>query len=178
MATELNLELLAGLDLTAPDGAGPNDLLVGVRADDEARSPPLWPPSTRRCRRRPADRPAGTSGPEAAAPPRRPRPRPRDARPRVVPGPYAFLEAMDALQAGLSVVVFSDNVPVEQEVRLKDEAASRDLLVMGPDCGTRRSAASASASPTSCGPVASAWSPRPAPGRSSSCACSTRPASA
>ncbi len=53
-----------------------------------------------------------------------------------VPGAYAFLEAMDALQAGLSVVVFSDNVPVEQEVRLKDEAARRDLLVMGPDCGT------------------------------------------
>ncbi len=53
-----------------------------------------------------------------------------------VPGPYAFVEAMDALEAGLSVVVFSDNVPLEQEVRLKDEAARRDLLVMGPDCGT------------------------------------------
>jgi FdrA protein len=33
-------------------------------------------------------------------------------------------------------MVFSDNVPVEQEIRLKDEAASRGLLVMGPDCGT------------------------------------------
>ena len=37
---------------------------------------------------------------------------------------------------GCSVLVFSDNVPVEQEVRLKDEAARRGLLVMGPDCGT------------------------------------------
>ena len=53
-----------------------------------------------------------------------------------VPGPHAFTEAMDALGAGLSVLVFSDNVPVEQEVRLKDEAAARGLLVMGPDCGT------------------------------------------
>ena len=53
-----------------------------------------------------------------------------------VPGPHAFTEAMDALAAGLSVLVFSDNVPVEQEVRLKDEAAARGLLVMGPDCGT------------------------------------------
>ena len=35
MATELNLELLTGLGLTAPDEAGPNDLLVAVRADDE-----------------------------------------------------------------------------------------------------------------------------------------------
>jgi FdrA protein len=53
-----------------------------------------------------------------------------------VPGPHAFAEAMSALQAGLSVMVFSDNVSVAQEVRLKDEAAQRGLLVMGPDCGT------------------------------------------
>jgi FdrA protein len=33
-------------------------------------------------------------------------------------------------------MVFSDNVPVEQEVALKDAAAARGLLVMGPDCGT------------------------------------------
>jgi FdrA protein len=53
-----------------------------------------------------------------------------------VPGPHAFAEAMSALQAGLSVMVFSDNVSVAQEVRLKEEAAQRGLLVMGPDCGT------------------------------------------
>ena len=43
---------------------------------------------------------------------------------------------MDALEAGLDVMVFTDNVPVEQEVALKDAAAARGLLVMGPDCGT------------------------------------------
>jgi FdrA protein len=43
---------------------------------------------------------------------------------------------MDALEAGLNVMLFSDNVPVEQEIRLKDEGARRGLLVMGPDCGT------------------------------------------
>ncbi|RIQ18807.1 hypothetical protein DY240_20725, partial [Jiangella rhizosphaerae] len=52
------------------------------------------------------------------------------------PGTYAFADAMDALQHGLHVVVFSDNVPVEQELRLKQEARERGLLVMGPDCGT------------------------------------------
>jgi FdrA protein len=52
------------------------------------------------------------------------------------PGRYAFLDAMDALDAGASVLVFSDNVPVAQEVLLKDAAAARGLLVMGPDCGT------------------------------------------
>ncbi len=33
-------------------------------------------------------------------------------------------------------MLFSDNVPVEQEIVLKDEAARHDVLVMGPDCGT------------------------------------------
>ena len=53
-----------------------------------------------------------------------------------VPGRYAFAEAMDALDAGCDVMIFSDNVPVEQEIMLKDIAAQRDLIVMGPDCGT------------------------------------------
>ena len=53
-----------------------------------------------------------------------------------VPGPHAFTEAMDALDAGCDVLVFSDNVPVDHEVRLKEVAAQRGLLVMGPDCGT------------------------------------------
>ena len=52
-----------------------------------------------------------------------------------VAGQYAFVEAMDALHAGVSVMAFSDNVPVDQEVRLKEEASRRGLLVMGPDCG-------------------------------------------
>ena len=53
-----------------------------------------------------------------------------------VPGASATVEAMDALDAGRDVMVFSDNVPVEQEVALKRVAAERGLLVMGPDCGT------------------------------------------
>ena len=53
-----------------------------------------------------------------------------------VPGPYATIEAFDAIDRGVSVMLFSDNVPVEDEVRLKDAAAARDVLVMGPDCGT------------------------------------------
>ena len=33
-------------------------------------------------------------------------------------------------------MIFSDNVPIEDEVALKREARERGLLVMGPDCGT------------------------------------------
>src|SRR5258708_21292145 len=53
-----------------------------------------------------------------------------------VPGEYAFAEAMDALGRGCDVMIFSDNVPATQEVALKEVAAERGLLVMGPDCGT------------------------------------------
>jgi FdrA protein len=53
-----------------------------------------------------------------------------------VPGQHAFVEAMDALDSGCDVMIFSDNVPVDQEIWLKDRAAERGLLVMGPDCGT------------------------------------------
>ena len=53
-----------------------------------------------------------------------------------VPGEYAAMEAERALRQGLHVFLFSDNVPVEDEVRLKTLAAKRGLLCMGPDCGT------------------------------------------
>ena len=36
----------------------------------------------------------------------------------------------------MSVMVFSDNVPVEQELAMKTLAAERGVMVMGPDCGT------------------------------------------
>ncbi|MGL5909345.1 MAG: hypothetical protein ACRCZP_05030, partial [Phycicoccus sp.] len=53
-----------------------------------------------------------------------------------VPGQYAVVETLDALAAGASVMLFSDNVSVAHEVLLKDVAGAADLLVMGPDCGT------------------------------------------
>jgi FdrA protein len=53
-----------------------------------------------------------------------------------VPGKYASAEAERALEAGLHVFLFSDNVPVEEEVKLKRKAGSEGLLMMGPDCGT------------------------------------------
>jgi len=52
------------------------------------------------------------------------------------PGRYAAAEALKALRLGLSAFVFSDNVPIAQEVELKRAAHARGLIVMGPDCGT------------------------------------------
>ncbi|HRI19149.1 MAG TPA: acyl-CoA synthetase FdrA, partial [Burkholderiaceae bacterium] len=53
-----------------------------------------------------------------------------------VPGTYAAAEAMKALRLGMSVMIFSDNVPVEHELAVKRYAARHGLMVMGPDCGT------------------------------------------
>jgi FdrA protein len=53
-----------------------------------------------------------------------------------VAGHYAGDEAMKALERGLHVMLFSDNVPLEKEIELKQFAAQKGLLVMGPDCGT------------------------------------------
>lgn len=53
-----------------------------------------------------------------------------------VPGAYAAAEALKAVQQGLNVFLFSDNVPLQQEVALKQAARRHGVLVMGPDCGT------------------------------------------
>jgi FdrA protein len=53
-----------------------------------------------------------------------------------VAGRYAGVLAQQALQRDLNVMIFSDNVPLEQEISLKQFALERGLIVMGPDCGT------------------------------------------
>ena len=53
-----------------------------------------------------------------------------------VPGEYAADEAKKALNKGIHVMLFSDNVPIEKEIELKKLAHEKGLLVMGPDCGT------------------------------------------
>lgn len=53
-----------------------------------------------------------------------------------LPGEYAGAEALRALELGLHVFLFSSNVPLAEEIELKELATSRGLLCMGPDCGT------------------------------------------
>ena len=53
-----------------------------------------------------------------------------------VPGPYAAVAAHQALTAGLHVLLFSDNVPLADEVSLKERASRLGKLVMGPGAGT------------------------------------------
>ncbi|GAA2407257.1 acyl-CoA synthetase FdrA [Actinomadura vinacea] len=139
MATGLNLELLARMGFEVPAGAGPADLVVAIRAEGEAALDGARDTLDELLRSSRAQ--GGGAAAPGEAPPRTTgaaaRRRPEAGIALVsVPGPHVFPEAMDALAAGLNVMVFSDNVPLEQEIALKDAAARRGLIVMGPDCGT------------------------------------------
>jgi len=53
-----------------------------------------------------------------------------------IAGRYAAFEARKALDQGRHVMLFSDNVSIEDEISLKKYGRDKGLLVMGPDCGT------------------------------------------
>lgn len=53
-----------------------------------------------------------------------------------VPGEYAYEESKKAIENNCHVMLFSDNMPIEEEIMLKDLALEKGLLMMGPDCGT------------------------------------------
>ena len=136
MATALNLDVLAGMGFDVPAEATTNDLVVALRlADPDQLTAALA--GVEQAIAGAARRPSGASD---VAPPRTTAAALRGAPGAVVlvsvPGPSAMVEAMDAVDAGHDVMIFSDNVPLEQELALKQAAARRDVLVMGPDCGT------------------------------------------
>ena len=136
MATELNLELAAGMGFDVPD-TSPNELLVAVDASsDDVLAAALAEVDAALAE---ASRPAATGFGSAPSPTTvRAAAARSDATVALIstPGPYAFADAVDALATGLLTMVFSDNVPVEQEVALKEYADLAGVLVMGPDCGT------------------------------------------
>ncbi len=137
MATELNVDVLRDMGFEVPEEVGPNDLVVALRAADadgltaglaavdEALRALSVPTST---------------GADDEVPPRTLGSAVRRSGAGLalvsVPGAHAVTETYDAIAAGASVMLFSDNVSVEDEVALKDAAAAAEVLVMGPDCGT------------------------------------------
>ena len=135
--TPSNLEIMreAGLLASPGEAAEPNDLVVAVRAADGAAADAALAHAKSALRREVAT----TQGEEW-------RPRTLDgALDRVAdanlvlvstPGAHAAREARRALERGLNVMLFSDNVPLEAERSLKERAHALGLLVMGPDCGT------------------------------------------
>jgi len=53
-----------------------------------------------------------------------------------VQGRFAAEVTQGCLDNGINVILFSDNVTIEEEKALKTYAYEHELLMMGPDCGT------------------------------------------
>jgi FdrA protein len=139
MATPANLEFLRQAGLADGDiTPRPNDLLVAVRGKSNAHLEAALAKALASLSEEPSQN-AGTAAVEA--PPRSlqmalARAPAANLALISVPGDYAAAEAMKALNLGLHVMLFSDNVALADEVALKRHAKERGLLVMGPDCGT------------------------------------------
>jgi FdrA protein len=138
IGTPANREILREARVINADGesAGPGDIILAVRAVDQAAAD-----SALAAAKQALDQPKQSKSGGAAW-------RPRTLRAAVaeqpdanlalisVPGAFAIAEAHKAIARGLNVMIFSDNIPVADEVALKLEAKAAGRLVMGPDCGT------------------------------------------
>jgi FdrA protein len=139
MASPNNVTLLLEASLlAAPVEAGANDLLIALQGDAETLESALAAAESALKQPSPS-----STGHEPS----------RGMAPRSIemglgnlvganlalistPGEYAAAEAFKALSLGLNVMLFSDNVELKDEIALKRFAQERDLIVMGPDCGT------------------------------------------
>lgn len=138
MGTPANREMLAGAGLLPPEAAAarPDDLLIVVKADDDETATRAMARVEEMLALRdvrsavPREMRAKSLASAVAAHP--------EANLAVisVAGRYAAQEARTALEHGLHVLLFSDNVPLADEVALKRMAMERGLLCMGPDAGT------------------------------------------
>ena len=138
MGTEANKALLAQSDLLPPEAqaAAADDLVIVVRAQDDAAAQAALAQVDELLARRkssPSQREAyHPQSLETAA-----QMMPEAAWVLVsVAGRYAAGVARQALHLGKNVFLYSDNVSLDDEIALKQMAAERGLLVMGPDCGT------------------------------------------
>ena len=138
MGTPANIAILreAGLLAGGTTEAGGNDLILAVRAESEAAACAAIAEAEKSL-----DKPKAEVGSSAAW-------RARTIAAALeeseginlalisVPGDFAAAEARKALSRGLHVMMFSDNVSLEDERSLKEYARENGLLMMGPDCGT------------------------------------------
>ena len=138
IGTPANKDILREAGILGEDGnkAEPGDLILALRAKDRPAGEAALVEAKRLL-----DQPSTSGAPSSDNSPRTVRSAIQQM-PNAnlalisVPGHFASAEARKALALGLNVMIFSDNVPIEEEAALKREGRERGLLVMGPDCGT------------------------------------------
>ncbi|WP_047864129.1 acyl-CoA synthetase FdrA [Rubrobacter aplysinae] len=138
MGTPQNIQILrdSGLDTPELEEVGPNDLVIAVAAESDEAGAEAFELAGELLA-------SGGGGGEGDEEPRRQLNTTHQAAAEganlaliSTPGKFAAAEALKALGSGMHVHMFSDNVPLEREVELKELAEERGLLMMGPDCGT------------------------------------------
>lgn len=138
MATDMNKDLLNNIGMLTPEVAAcaSSDLIIAVKADNEAICvEAMNMVEDIFAKRTVSKKNAGEMAPSTIQTAVKLAP---EANMAIisVPGEHAAREAMQALKQGLHVMMFSDNVTVEDEKALKEYAHQAGLLMMGPDCGT------------------------------------------
>lgn len=137
MGSDTNLAQLKDAGLSGDFSAGPNDLIIAVKGEESACEQAL-----ELAKEKLNSKPAESSESGVAQVPLTSLAMAKDKTPEAnlalisVPGDYAAAEAIKALQLGMNVMLFSDNVSLAQEKAVKTLAREKDLIVMGPDCGT------------------------------------------
>ena len=136
MGTDLNKELAENLNISNDEikAIGPNDFFISVLADGDIKIEDIEAEAESLLSAK------GSDGDSDYMPPNLNSAIENNPDSNMVvisvAGEYAADEARNALNKDLNVMIFSDNVKVEDEKELKELAVSRGLLMMGPDCGT------------------------------------------
>lgn len=131
MATCANRDVLKMLGYELPEQVSPNDLLIAITAEDEGSYAAALQMAEDIIDRKNTDSDRHYSDiseidmEEDAY----------DLCQISLPGEYAAAEAKKALEKGMDLFIFSDNVSLEEELELKQLGMSLGRLVMGPDAG-------------------------------------------
>lgn len=134
MATRTNKEILTRLGLLTEEGKGasPSDMLLAVIASSEQEAEIGLREIEEMLLRPPVAKGRSYYSVDSAV----------EAMPGAnlaivsIPGEHARDTVLKLLGLGLSVLLFSDRVPPEDELELKQCAKAKGLLVMGPGAGT------------------------------------------
>ncbi len=135
MGTEANKSILMQSGLLTPEAqaASPNDLVISVNTQGDADA--ALEEAEKLLNKKQTGEEASEFRPKTVRSAVKNRP---DANVAIisVSGRYAADEAWECLRRGLHVLLFSDNVTMEDEIALKEYARDHGLLLMGPGAGT------------------------------------------
>ncbi|MEG1491701.1 MAG: acyl-CoA synthetase FdrA [Oscillospiraceae bacterium] len=138
MATDMNKDLLDGIGMSSAEvvSAGPNDLLIAIRAANQEICDSTLVLMDELLNEKKGGNKKGAQTVFHTISEAKRNEEALNFAIISVKGEFAAREAREAIKNDMHVMLFSDNVTIEQELEIKMQAHEKGLLVMGPDCGT------------------------------------------